>query len=159
MTLISWLVLHWFDLLQTVGIVGGLYFTGWSLYLNTQTQRAANLLTLTEQHRDIWRMLYEEQKLARVLEAKLDLSQNPLTGDEARFVGFLFLHLNASYQAIKAGVLMKAEGLALDIQQFFDLPIPQAVWQKLRKFYDADFVAFIETTNKKSPSSRKGCMS
>lgn len=46
---------------------------------------------------------------------------------------------------------MKAEGLASDIQQFFDLPIPQAVWQKLRKFYDADFVAFVETTNKKAP--------
>src|SRR5580698_7895642 len=112
MILISWLAFHWFDLLQTIGIVGGLFFTGWSLYLNTQTQRAANLLTLTAQHRDIWRMLNEDPKLARVLEARLDLSQNPLTHDEIRFVGFLFLHLNASYQAIKTGVLSKAEGLA-----------------------------------------------
>jgi hypothetical protein len=152
MILISWLAFHWFDLLQTIGIVGGLFFTGWSLHLNTQTQRAANLLTLTVQHRDIWRMLNEEPKLARVLEARLDLSQNPLTDDETRFVGFVFLHLNASFQAIKAGVLVKAEGLAVDIQEFFALPIPQSVWQKLRKFYDVDFVAFIETTNKKSPS-------
>jgi hypothetical protein len=67
-------------------------------------------------------------------------------------VGFLFLHLNASYQAIKAGVLTKAEGLATDIQYFFALPVPQSVWQELRKFYDADFVAFVDKTNKKSPS-------
>jgi hypothetical protein len=145
MILTSWLALHWFDLLQTVGIVGGLFFTGWSLHLDTQTQLAANLLTLTVQHRDIWKMLFDEPKLARILEAKLDLSKNPVTDDEARFVGFLILHLNASYQAIKAGVLMKAEGLTADIQEFFALPIPKAVWEKMRKFYDADFVTFVDT--------------
>jgi hypothetical protein len=152
MILITWLTLHWFDLLQTVGIVGGLFFTGWSLHLDTQTQRAANLLNITVQHRDIWKLLYSEPQLARVLEPKLDLNKNPMTDDEARFVGFLILHLNASYQAIKAGVLMKAEGLASDIQEFFALPIPKAVWQKLRKFYDDDFVSFIEKTNEKKPS-------
>jgi hypothetical protein len=147
----SWLALHWFDLLQAVGIVGGLFFAGWSLHLDAQTQRVANLLNLTMQHREIWKMLYEEPKLARVLESNLDLAKNPMTGDETRFVGFLILHLNASFKAIKAGVLMEAEGLASDIQQFFNLPIPQAVWHKMRKFYDADFVAFIETTSKKKP--------
>jgi hypothetical protein len=144
MILISWLAQHWFDLLQTIGIVGGLFFTGWSLHLDTQTQRAANLLTLTSQHRDIWKILYSEPQLARVLEVNLDLAKYPVTDDEARFVGFLILHLNASYQAIKAGVLMKAEGLASDIQGFFALPIPKTVWEKLRKFYDADFVAFVD---------------
>jgi len=89
-------------------------------------------------------MLFDEPKLARVLEAKLDLSKNPVTDDETRFVGFLILHLNASYQAIKAGVLMKAEGLAADIQEFFALPIPKSVWEKMRHFYDADFVTFVE---------------
>jgi hypothetical protein len=147
----SWLALHWFDLLQAAGIVGGLFFAGWSLRLDTQAQQVANLLNLTGQHRDIWKMLYEEPKLTRVLEPNLDLVKNPMTADESRFVGFLILHLNASFKAIKAGVLMRAEGLASDIQQFFDLPIPQAVWQKLRKYYDADFVDFIETTNKKAP--------
>ncbi|HTB64170.1 MAG TPA: hypothetical protein VK737_11360 [Opitutales bacterium] len=151
MFLLSWLAIHWFDLLQTVGIVGGLFFAGLSLHKDTDAQRVANLLNLTGQHRDIWKMLFEEPKLSRVLEPKIDLAKNPMTGDESRFVGFLILHLNASFKAIKAGVLMKAEGLASDIQQFFDLPIPQSVWQKLRKFYDADFVAFVETTNKKAP--------
>jgi len=157
MILITWLTLHWFDLLQAVGIVGGLFFAGWSLHMDTEAQRVANLLNLTGQHRDIWKMLFEEPKLSRVLESEIDLSKNPMTGDESRFVGFLILHLNASFKAIKAGVLMKAEGLASDIQQFFDLPIPQAVWQKLRIFYDYDFVAFVETTNKKAtPDERNG---
>jgi hypothetical protein len=152
MILTDWLALHWFDLLQAMGIVGGLFFAGWSLHLNAQTQRAANLLTLTVQHRDIWKMLYEQPKLARVLEPKLDLFKHPVTDDEARFVSFLILHLNASYQAIKADVLLKAEGLTADVQEFFALPIPKNVWQKMRKFYDADFVAFVEMTHAKEPA-------
>jgi len=141
----DWLTAHWFDLLQVVGIVGGLFFTGWSIHLSTETERVSNLLKITEQHREIWKMAMDEPKLVRILKAKLNLSDNPVSADEARFVGFLINHLNTSFHSMKAGVLVQTEGLSADIRSFFALPIPQAVWQKSKIYYDTEFVKFVES--------------
>jgi hypothetical protein len=152
MALLSWLTIHWFDLLQTIGIVGGLFYTGWAQHSDAKATRVANLLKLTEQHRGLWMTLFSDPKLSRILDPEIDLARHPLTDGESRFVNMVIMHLNGAYHAIKADILTKPEGLSADIRGFFALPIPQAVWQKLRKFYDADFVAFVDATNKKSPS-------
>jgi hypothetical protein len=135
---------NWFDLLQTLGIVGGLFLTTWTIHLNTKVQRATNLLQLTQQHRELWMTLFTNPELSRVLRDDLDLNRQPPTDDETRFVTMLILHLNGAYQTIKADVLKKPEGLTADIRGFFALPIPRAVWERAKHFYDSDFVAFVE---------------
>ncbi len=145
MALLTWLSLHWFDLLQTIGIVGGLYFAGWAQHSDAKAQGVANLLKLTEQHRGLWMTLFSDPKLSRILDPKTDLTRYPLTNEENRFVNMVIMHLNGAYHAIQADVLTQPEGLTADVRGFFALPIPKAVWQMAMRFYDSNFVAFVET--------------
>ena len=140
----SWLASHWLDLIQSAGIVGGLFFNGWALHREGQTQRAANLLKLTEQHRDLWKELFTRPRLSRVLKADADPVADPLSDEETLFVTLLILHLNTAHSAIRAGVLDEPEGLTPDIRGFFSLPIPRAAWEKMRHLHDAAFVDFVE---------------
>lgn len=67
MDFVPWLSLHWFTLLQSIGIVGGLLFTGVSLRIDTKVRRVSTLITITQQHRDIWTQLYRRPEMARHL--------------------------------------------------------------------------------------------
>ena len=145
MTWTSWLTEHWFDLIQTIGVVGGLLFTAKALRDDAKAKRIGNLLNLMQQHRELWSELYEQPELFRILRSDIDLSKEPLKTKEERFVHFLILHLGTTYQAIKAGVLDQPAGLELDIRTFFALPIPQEVWKGMKQFCDADFVSFVDT--------------
>ena len=77
---------NWFDLLQTLGIVGGLFLTTWTLHLETKANRAINLLELTKQHRELWMTLFTNPELSRVLRDDIDLNLKPPTDEETRFV-------------------------------------------------------------------------
>lgn len=144
MALFTWLTNHWLDLLQTLGIVGGLLFTGWSLHLDTKVHKTDNLLKLTEQHRDLWMTLFTNPEFARVLETAIDLKRQPPSNEETQIVSLLILHLNSSFHAIKAGMLDEPEGLGPDIRGFFTRPIPEMIWEQVKHFYDADFVTFVD---------------
>lgn len=85
---------------------------------------------------------YRDPHLVRVLqhaEAKY------VSGDEEMFVNFLILHLAASFRARKLGMNLEEEGLRLDIQEFFSLPIPKAVWEKSKVYQERDFAKFVES--------------
>ena len=140
----AWLALHWFDLVQTVGIVGGLAFTGYALQRDEQSRKIANLIAIKQQHQDIWREFYDQPALARVLEAKADVGNHPISDIERIFVNFVILHLATVYQAMKEGTFVTIEGLQADIHGFFSLPIPHAVWERTKPLQDRDFVRFVE---------------
>ena len=144
MGLLSLWVDNWFTLLQSAGIIGGLLFTGFSLRRESRAKQIANLITITRQHRDIWTELYRRPDLSRVLDPDVDLWKDAVTLEEELFVGLLIHHLNSVYHAMQAGMFMTPEGLRRDIQGFFSVPIPSAVWERFRRFQDKTFVRFIE---------------
>jgi hypothetical protein len=45
---------------------------------------------------------------------------------------------------MRSGFFQKPEGLRKDIERFFSLPIPQAVWARVKSLQDAPFVKFVE---------------
>lgn len=141
---LQWLAQNWFTLLNAVGIVGGLLFTGYSLRSETKTRRIANLLTMTRNHRDIWTELYRNPALARVLDPDVDTAKNPIRRDEEIFVNLVIQHLNSAYYAMRDELAIKPEGLRRDVGSFFTLPIPAAVWAELKGLQDDRFVAFVE---------------
>ena len=144
MGIFVWVGDHWFDVVQGAGIVGGLIFTAHSFRVDTRAEHVANLLEITKAHREIWRELYSRPELFRILDPAPDLVSKPMTPEERLFIGFLILHLNASYKAMKNGVFMSPQGLRKDIQQFFSRPMAKAVWEKMKPLQDADFVRFVE---------------
>jgi hypothetical protein len=141
---IGWLAEHGHTLLSGIGIIAGLGFTAASFRADTRSRRLSNLVKLTEQHRDIWEELQRKPHLGRIKDTNVDLYTKPVTVEEAQFVTLLILHLHCWYRAILEGEVRSPEGLARDVQSFFNRPIAAWVWKQNRGFYDQDFAGFVE---------------
>ena len=51
----SWVDSNWFNVIQTVGIVGGLSLTRAAANREARAKEIENLLALSEQHRELWK--------------------------------------------------------------------------------------------------------
>lgn len=143
MGLSAWISQHWFELVETIGIIGGLLFTAFTTRKDERARRISNLIAVTEQHRQIWMELYDRPRLSRILKKDVELNKDTISEEEALFVNMLILHLGTVYRAMKEGVFVKLEGLQRDVKEFFALPIPKAIWEKAKLLQDKDFVEFI----------------
>lgn len=144
MDISRWIAENWFDLFQSIGIVGGLLFTAYSLRSEAKTRRVNNLLAITKGHREVWTEFYRRPGLKRVFADRADLSREGMTREEQIFVNFVILHLNSVFYALKSGLAFKIDGLRRDVGLFFSLPIPNAVWMKTKALQNEDFVMFVE---------------
>ena len=141
---IRWMSQHGFDLLSAAGIVSGFLFTSASFRADTRSRRLANLITLTQQHRDLWEETMKNPHLNRVTNPKAELGNKPITHGESQFVVLLILHLHCWFRAIQNSEVRGVEGLSRDMKLFFSLPIPRRVWEEKRAFQDRDFVEFVD---------------
>lgn len=144
MAVTAWLAGNWFDLLQTVGIVGSLLFTAYTVRRDEKARKVGNLIAIKQEHREIWKDLYDNPELTRVLEKRVDLDKKPISDAESLFVRSLILHLSTVFRAMRENMFVPLEGLGGDIREFFSLPIPREVWKKYRRFQNGDFVRFVE---------------
>jgi len=142
----NWITGHWLDLLQSIGIVGGLLFSAYTTRKDERARRISNSIAINEQYRQIWNEMYNHPELSRVLTKDANVKQMPVSRQEELFVTTLILHLSTVYRAMKDGEFVKLEGLQRDVKEFFSLPIPRAVWNKIKEFQDKTFVIFIETS-------------
>jgi len=140
----TWVSHNWFSLIQTCALSAGLLLIGVALLFEARARRVANLIQLTQQHRDLWERMYSEPDLARIFDARADLAQTSVTPQEETFVIFIILHLSSTYYAMRSGFFQKPHGLRKDIGRIFSLPIPRAVWEKVKPLQDAPFVKFVE---------------
>jgi len=144
----NWLGEHWFDLLQTTGIVGSLLLAAYTAWKDDRARRIGNSIAINGQYRTIWKDVYEHPALARVLEKDADVADPPISIGEELFVTTIVAHLSTVFRAMKHGEFVKLEGVQNDVREFFTLPIPKAVWEKLKPFQDANFAKFVETALK-----------
>jgi hypothetical protein len=133
------------DLLQNIGILVGFAVTAYTLKTEARARRIDNLITFTQQHRDIWKMMYEYPEVARVRDPHADLKQEPMTAQEHRFASLLILHLATVYRTSTEGMFVVLPGLRNDISMSFALPIPRAVWEEMKHLQSDDFVQFVES--------------
>jgi hypothetical protein len=146
MEVIRWVLEHGGSLIQAIGIILGLLFTGAALRAETRSRQVENLIRLTEGHRAIWTYFDERPELSRLFQYEVDLKRHPLTAKEIRFVQFLINHLLLTFRAHQSGLYESPERLKDDVRSFFSLPIPRAAWEKVRRYQDADFQNFILET-------------
>ena len=140
----NWLQSDWFTLLQSIGIIGGLFYTATAFRFDAITRRTENLMRLTEHHHEIWSQLHESPDLTRVLEPNPDLNEKPLTTNEEFMVLSLILHLSSVFRAEESKLLKIPGNLEYDISKFFENPIPKLVWKKYRSHQDPGFIAYVE---------------
>ncbi len=141
----SWIVEHWSGLLENVGIISGLVFTGLAIRRDSRVRRAETLLKITEQHRSLWMDFDDRPELSSLLDFDRDLESSPLKKEEVRFVRYCIQHLRATFYAAKAGIFIQPEALGADIAAFFAKPGPRAVWESSKHWHDRTFVDFVES--------------
>ena len=144
MPLFHWLTQHALALLNAFGIIASLLFTGYSLHSEAKTRRVANLIALTQSHRQVWTELFKNQQLNRVLDAEADTATQTVSRDEMIFVNLVIQHLSIVFQAMRDDLTIPPEGLRRDVWWFFSLPVPQAVWEHVKVLQNDAFVAFVE---------------
>lgn len=135
----------WFDFMETVGIVGSLIFTAISLRSEVKTQRIANLFAVTANHLEVWKIFLNNEKMARVFDETPDLVKHPVTPMEETFVALVIAHVSSVYYAVDHQLIVNPNGLRHDVGQFLSLPVPQAVWEKIKAVQNDDFAAFVES--------------
>ena len=148
MEVLPWIVEQWFELFQTVGIVGGLLLNAYATWRLHQSRKISNLIAIKQEHREIWSERYSQARLSRIREKNVNLHDEPVTDEEEMFINLLILHLDTVHRARKAGMFVNLEGLQVDIKEFFSLPIPEIIWQKAKAFQNRDFVRFVEASRK-----------
>jgi hypothetical protein len=141
----DWLLGHWFDFIETVGVVGSLLFTAHTVRKDERARQITNMLTISDRNIVIWSKLFDHPQLSRILKMDMDLDKEPVTDEESVFIKMLLLHLDTVRRAMDAGLFVTINGLQSDIRFFLSLPIPKAVWEKIKPFQDQEFVKFVET--------------
>ena len=144
MAILGWMGAHWLDFLQAGSILTGFFTAAYTMRTNTKERKIGNLFALTSAHREIWSRLYERVELSRVLSESVNLRREPITSEEELFVHTLILHLRAAFKARDLGMQFDDDAVAADIRQFFNRPIPSAVWERSKVFQDRKFVEFVE---------------
>ena len=145
MEVYHWVIEHGFDVLGATGIIGGLIFTAVSFRSEAQTRRIANLLTLTQNHHELWKAFYKDTDIARVLDSTADLKSKPITLGESAYINVTIQHLSSVYRAMQADLTFKPEEIQSDVRGYFQLPLPRAVWEQTKQFQNRDFASFIES--------------
>jgi len=140
----GWLVQNWFNLLSALGIIASLLFTAASLRAETKTRRISNLLTLTQNHRELWGQLLQNPVLEGVLDPARNLESKPVSKEEYYFVTMAIQHLHSAFKAMETKLVTKSAGIREDIRTIFVLPVPRAVWAKVKHLQNEDFVHFVE---------------
>lgn len=141
----GWVSQNWFNLFSAIGIITGLWFTAFSLRSDTKPRRIANLLTITANHREVWKVFLNDKSVVRVRDASADTAKQPITDAERIFVTFVLFHMSSVFYAMNDQLVVKVEGLRRDIAQFLSLPIPREVWEKIRVLQNDEFAAFVES--------------
>lgn len=141
----GWLADNTFNFASAAGILGSLWVGIIALRSDTKTRQVANLLTITANHREVWKAFLSDKGLARVRDASADTTKKPITDAERVFVTFVVLHMSSVYYAMSDQLVVKLEGLRRDIAQFLSLPIPREIWDSIKILQNDDFVAFVES--------------
>jgi hypothetical protein len=104
----GWASQNWFNLFSTGGIIGSLWFAAVALRSETKTRRIANLLTITANHREIWKEFLNNPKLARVRDAAANTAKQPVTDAERVFITFVILHMSSVFHAMSDQLVVMA---------------------------------------------------
>ena len=112
-----------------------------------------NLLTITENHRNLWNEAHQRKDLARIFKTRLDVLKKPATVAETEFLNVIFNHYQTGWNLSKAGAVVTLAEMQADVRGFFSLPLPRAVWEKTKGYRNKKFVRFVERAFAKSDTA------
>lgn len=123
------------------------------------SRNLSNLLTLKQEHRELWKGLHDNPELARVLKEDVEVASEPLNFVEEIFLHQVIVHAAVTYELLEAGTPVDKSGFKKDVGDFFRRPLPRASWLGVRDAHRKEFVSFLEgavrTAEAKAKRKRK----
>jgi hypothetical protein len=144
----SWVNGNWFNVIQTVGIIGSLWVAAMAANRESRTKGIENLLSLCEHHRELWKEIPGQNDLVRIFQPDADTLLVPVTMAEAEFLNLVIVHFQTGWCIAKAGGFTTLAEMKADVRSFFTLPLPRAVWEKTKQNRNMEFVRFVEKSIK-----------
>ena len=139
----SWVNGNWFNVIQTVGIIGSLWIAAMAANRESRTKGIENLLSLSEHHRELWKEIPGQNDLVRIFQPDADTLLVPVTMAEAEFLNLVIVHFQTGWCIAKAGGFTTLAEMKADVRSFFTLPLPRAVWENTKGNRDPAFVRFV----------------
>jgi hypothetical protein len=140
----SWTGQNWFNLVQTLGIMGSLLMTAEAARQNAKTREIENLLTISDHHRELWSGVRHRLGLERIFQESAKVLNAPITVEEDEFLNLATAHFLTSWRIARVGSMITLGELAADVHEFFNLPLPRAVWEKTKANRNPQFVRFVD---------------
>ena len=141
-----WVDREWFTLVQSIGIIGGLWMTTATLRGNSRSRRISDSLVLSQQHRDLWKEVHRRSDLQRLFAKEVDLVAQPIAIAEEEYLNLVIVHFQTTWMIAKEGSRDGLDALASDTRAFFSLPIPRRVWERTKGERPSRFVKFIDAS-------------
>lgn len=146
----SWVEGNWFNVIQTTGVVGSLLMASAAAQREAKAREIENLLTISAHHRELWSGARHREELERVFRDNVPTQNSPVTVAEEEFLNLVVAHFQTSWRIAKVGGIITLKELASDVQGFFTLPLPAAVWEKTKKYRNRKFVKFVKKALEKA---------
>jgi len=140
----SWVEVNWFNLFQSLGIIGSLLITAAASNREARAREIENLLVIAEHHRELWTSAYQQPQLERIFKTNADVTAKPVQVAEEEFLNLVIVQYQITWCIAKAGGIVTLNELAADARGFFSLPLPHVVWNKTKRFRNQRFVRFVD---------------
>ena len=150
-----WLNAHWFDLVQSLGIVGSILLTSAALRSQALSQNLGHYLTLAADHRELWSEAHRRPDLSRIFRDDVNLSVAPMTTAEEEFLNLAIEHFATGWLMAQGTRLLSLNGLAADAATFFSRPLPRSAWDRTKHARDPRFVKFVEKALIRRPTAQR----
>jgi hypothetical protein len=140
----SWVDGNWFNVIQTVGIIGSLWLATGAANRDARAKEIENLLSLSEHHRELWQAIPQRKDLERVLQTDANVRLAPPTVAESEFLNLVIVHFQTGWWIARAGGMTTLKEMKVDVRGFFSLPLPRVVWEKTKALRNQRFVSFVQ---------------
>jgi hypothetical protein len=144
----SWLAVNWFALLQTIGIVGGLFLVMIQIRDSTRQRESESLVTIYDINRQLLSLGFAHPKLFAILEDAKDA--DPVW--EGRYLQLWMNQLSLIHLYLKRSVFEKElqEFLESEIADFITRANVQKFWRQRGISYPASFRKLVDDIIKKA---------
>jgi len=140
------------DTVKTVATIIGVFLAAFGLLLNAyatlknvNSRKLLNYQEIVKSHRELWKLALDKpDKFSRVLLPEPHLEEAPITDEERRFMNLLFLHMTSAFYFSKSNDIVQIEKLHEDVLGLLSLPIPRTIWHETSRYFNQDFVQFVE---------------
>jgi len=132
-----------------IEVIGTLLLGIAAVYRDALCRESSNLLTLKEQHKELWKGVSSRPELKRLFQMDIDALTVEPKPEEEEFLNLVFVHFQTGWSLAKFGLLISRTEISDDLRDFFRFPLRRAIWEKTKRGRNQEFVRFVVNALKK----------